>query len=98
VTTRRTADGAEVLVSDTGPGLPDHVLRRLFEPYLSTTQGGTGLGMAIARRIVLDHGGRIEAGNRPGGGAEVRVLLPWTAPGAREDRPAAREETTWPRS
>jgi len=105
VTTRGTADGAEVLVGDTGPGLPDQVLRRLFEPYLSTTQGGTGLGMAIARRIVLDHGGRIEAGNRPGGGAEIRVLLPWAAPGARadgpaarEDRPAAREETTWPRS
>ena len=97
VTTRGTADGAEVLVGDTGPGLPDHVLKRLFEPYLSTTQGGTGLGMAIARRIVLDHGGRIEAGNRPGGGAEIRVLLPWAVPGARADG-ATREETTWPRS
>ncbi|HEV8702976.1 MAG TPA: ATP-binding protein [Candidatus Polarisedimenticolia bacterium] len=80
VTTRRTDAGAEIRVSDTGPGLPQEVLGRLFEPYVSTTQGGTGLGMAIARRIVLDHGGRIEAGNRPGLGAEIRILLPWGAP------------------
>ena len=91
VATRRVEEGAEIRVSDTGPGLPEQVLRRLFEPYVSTTQGGTGLGMAIVRRIVLDHGGRIEAGNRPGLGAEVRILLPW-------DAPRGSEEGTWPRS
>jgi len=91
VATRRAEEGAEIRVSDTGPGLPEQVLRRLFEPYVSTTQGGTGLGMAIARRIILDHGGRIEAGNRPGLGAEIRILLPWGAP-------RRSEEGTWPRS
>ena len=98
LTTRRTAEGAEVRVSDTGPGLPEEVLRRLFEPYVSTTQGGTGLGMAIARRIVLDHGGRIEAGNRPGSGAEIRVLLPWGGSRAPDAGASGIEEGTWPRS
>ncbi|MBI1951452.1 MAG: HAMP domain-containing protein [Acidobacteria bacterium] len=84
VTTRPAAGGAEIRVSDTGPGLPEEVLRHLFEPYVSARPGGTGLGMAIARRIVLDHGGRIEAGNHPGGGACVRILLPWGGPGAGE--------------
>lgn len=98
VTTRRTEEGAEIRVSDTGPGLPEQVLRRLFEPYVSTTQGGTGLGMAIARRIVLDHGGRIEAGNRPGLGAEIRILLPWGASRAPADAPRGSEEGTWPPS
>lgn len=82
VTTRTAAGGAEIRVSDTGPGLPEEVLRRLFEPYVSVRIGGTGLGMAIARRIVLDHGGRIEAGNQPGGGACVRIFLPWGGPAA----------------
>ncbi len=93
VTTRLLAEGAEIRVSDTGPGLPEEVLRHLFEPYMSSRPGGTGLGMAIARRIVLDHGGRIEAGNQPGGGACVRILLPWGGP----DAPAGGEDA-WRRS
>src|SRR5213593_519760 len=79
VSTRAQKDGAELRVRDTGPGMTDEVLRRLFEPYRSTRPGGSGLGLAIARRIVLDHGGRIEAENRPEGGAEVRVFVPSAA-------------------
>ena len=102
VSTRSGSAGAEMRVRDTGPGLPENVRRRLFEPYVAARPGGTGLGMAIARRIVLDHGGRIEAGNHPEGGAEIAIVLPWGGPAAEETGPVAgtdgREDDPWRRS
>ena len=62
-------------IADTGPGFPDGAERRLFEPYFTTRPEGTGLGMALAFRIVVEHGGLISAGNRASGGAEVVVRL-----------------------
>ncbi len=70
-------DGAVALtVSDRGPGVSDSDLERIFEPYFSTSSGGTGLGLPIARRIVQEHGGSITAAARPGGGLSVRIVLP----------------------
>lgn len=63
-------------VADTGPGIPPEVLPRLFEPYVTTRAKGLGLGLAIARRIVEAHGGRIEVESRPGRGACFRITLP----------------------
>ena len=51
-------------------------LARLFTPFSTAFDGGTGLGMAIVRRIVQDHGGAIDAESRPGEGTTVTVLLP----------------------
>jgi signal transduction histidine kinase len=65
----------ELIVSDLGPGLTEAVRRRVFEPFFTTKAKGTGLGMAIAERILLAHGGRIEIG-APAQGAEFRILLP----------------------
>lgn len=62
-----------VSISDTGCGLPSELRDRLFEPYVTTRRRGTGLGLAIVKRIVEDHAGRLEIGNRPDGGAEVRL-------------------------
>jgi len=69
-------DGVALTVDDTGPGIPDDVRARIFDPYFTTRPGGLGLGLAIARRIVEAHGGSLEAGTAPGGGARFRVRLP----------------------
>lgn len=66
----------EVALSDNGPGLPAEARRRIFEPFFTTKTRGTGLGMAISRRIVEAHGGRIAVGSRAGPGAEIVVVLP----------------------
>lgn len=73
---------AAVLVrfSDDGPGLRGDAVQRLFEPFFTTRQKGTGLGMAIVQRIVQLHGGTIAAGNGPSGGAEISLVLPRLQP------------------
>lgn len=75
---------AEVAVRDNGPGFTPDALRRVFEPYFTTRggRGGTGLGMAIAYRIIADHGGTIRAGETPGGGATITMRLPIDGPPA----------------
>jgi nitrogen fixation/metabolism regulation signal transduction histidine kinase len=70
---------AEITVSDNGPGFREDILRRAFEPYVTSKARGTGLGLAIVQRIVEEHGGRISAENLATGGARIRVLLPATA-------------------
>jgi len=69
---------AEITVCDNGPGLPEGDTRELFEPLVTRRPDGSGLGLAITRSIVESHEGRIDAGNRPGAGAEFRILLPLT--------------------
>ena len=63
-------------VADRGSGLPAPESARIFEPFVSTKECGTGLGLPISRRIVEDHGGRLDAADREGGGAVFTVRLP----------------------
>jgi signal transduction histidine kinase len=67
-------------VCDNGPGVSPEVLPRLFEPYLTTKAHGTGLGLPICQRIVLEHGGEISYVARPEGGACFQVILPIAGP------------------
>ena len=67
---------AMVEVLDRGPGLPAGLRGRLFEPFVSTKRRGSGLGLALVRAIVQEHGGRIALEDREGGGARARVMLP----------------------
>jgi len=77
----RVSDGdLEVAVADTGPGIPPEHLDRIFEPYFSTKEGGTGLGLALAQRIVEAHGGSITVDSRPGAGSTFRIRLPLAGP------------------
>jgi nitrogen fixation/metabolism regulation signal transduction histidine kinase len=53
-----------LIVTDDGPGFSEHILKRAFEPYVTTKARGTGLGLAVVKKIVDEHGARIELGNR----------------------------------
>jgi signal transduction histidine kinase len=76
VTTRRLDDTVEIAVSDTGPGIPAEVGRRLFEQFFTTKPQGTGLGLSISRQIVEEHGGQIRWTSTPGAGATFTVSIP----------------------
>jgi two-component system, LuxR family, sensor kinase FixL len=65
-----------VSVQDNGPGLSRVQQERIFDPFFTTKTKGTGLGMAIAKRVVDAHGGAIRIGPAIGGGAEIRITLP----------------------
>jgi signal transduction histidine kinase len=69
-------DRVEVSFRDTGVGIPRQDLPRLFEPFYSSKEGGTGIGLAISYGIVAAHGGTMEAESDPGVGTTIRVLLP----------------------
>jgi signal transduction histidine kinase len=65
-----------VAIKDNGPGLTPEQRQKIFQPFYTTKRQGTGLGMAIARRIVEAHGGQIVVGNGAAGGAEILITLP----------------------
>jgi nitrogen fixation/metabolism regulation signal transduction histidine kinase len=90
VSTRRATRGdqevARITVDDNGPGFQRDLIGQVFDPYVTTKAKGTGLGLAIVRKIVEEHGGQIEAANRAGGGAQVRIDLPLGETGADSGR------------
>jgi len=69
-------EGIEVAIEDRGPGLPDEIRGRLFHPFATGRRGGVGLGLALAHRIVVLHGGRIRLEDRPGGGTRALLSFP----------------------
>lgn len=68
--------GAVLEVSDTGPGIPPEVQKRLFDPFFTTKASGTGLGLSTAARIIEKHGGTLEYSTAPQQGTTFRIVLP----------------------
>ena len=78
ISTTMVDSGVRIEVADDGPGIPSEHLPRIFNPFFTTKQpgDGRGLGLSVAHSIVTEHGGRIWAENRPGGGALFTIDLP----------------------
>jgi signal transduction histidine kinase len=77
-------DGAflTLIIADTGEGIPEENLDRIFEPFFTTKRDGkgTGLGLAVCKKIVEQHNGKISVSSRPGGGAKFFISLPIVLP------------------
>jgi signal transduction histidine kinase len=69
-----------VKVADTGGGIPINSLSSIFNPFFTTKESGTGLGIPIANRIVTNHGGKIQVNNHPGVGVEFIIIIPVEPP------------------
>lgn len=74
-------DWVQCAIRDSGKGILDEDLPKIFEPFYSKRRGGTGLGLAIAQRIMQEHGGKLIAGNNPEGGACMIARFPIPAEG-----------------
>ena len=75
VTSRRTPDGCALTFTDTGPGIPQDIAARVFDPYFTTKTKGTGLGLAVTRNIVAEHGGTVSL-EQTKPGTRILVTLP----------------------
>jgi len=73
-----SSQGEQVIIrlTDTGPGFPGDVMSKIFQPYFTTKADGSGLGLALAYKTIIDCGGSIEASNNPEGGARIEIVLP----------------------
>src|SRR6516165_12763307 len=82
-----------LVISDNGPGIDPDLRSRVFEPFFTTKPvgGGTGIGLSICHAFVSAHGGSIEIGETPGGGATFKIRLPVVAVAAAADPPAPTE-------
>jgi C4-dicarboxylate-specific signal transduction histidine kinase len=75
--TKSIADGMiEVSIADTGPGVSADIQATLFEPFVTTKEGGLGIGLSICRIIIEAHGGKLTAEDNPEGGAIFRFTIP----------------------
>ena len=95
ISSRRSDDGRVVLEAlDSGPGFDPALLDSVLDPFFTTKDGGTGLGLPIVSSIINSHGGEIRLANGPEGGALVRILLPAAEPEKPEEPeiPAAAAE------
>jgi signal transduction histidine kinase len=68
--------GVELQFEDSGPGIPEDLRNNIFEPFYSTKDGGTGLGLTVSYNIITAHGGTLDLVKGKGSGACFRLFLP----------------------
>ena len=84
LSTRRVGDLAECVVEDDGPGIPEEIADRVFDPFVTTRirSGGSGLGLSVVHGVVTSHGGEVSHEQREPSGTRFRIRLPLTPPAA----------------
>jgi len=76
IKTELSEDNLLIKISDTGSGVPEEYIDKIFEPFFSTKKGGLGLGLPLSKRVIEEHGGKIEFSSRQGNGSEVKIYIP----------------------
>jgi signal transduction histidine kinase len=76
VSVRKEDNSVQIIICDNGPGIRPEMLRRVKEPFFSTKDGGSGLGLIIAEKIIITHGGKISIDSQPEKGTRFTVSLP----------------------
>ena len=76
IETKSLREGVEVIISDSGSGIPPEQMEKIFNYYYTTKEKGVGLGLPIAHRIIEAHGGQLKIESRVGSGTKVTVTLP----------------------
>ena len=96
---RAAAAGRGLSIRDTGPGIPPHVRRHLFDPFYSGREAGRGLGLGLAKcwRVITLHGGRIEVSSQPRQGTTFTLYLPVPVRDAQPEHDSALSNRVKPR-
>jgi signal transduction histidine kinase len=76
IRTERSGDDAQITVSDTGIGIPEENLPKIFEPYFTTKETGSGLGLTLVFKIIKEHRGEITVKSKEGEGSSFLIVLP----------------------
>jgi PAS domain S-box-containing protein len=79
IAVERDGESVRFTITDNGIGFPEHLMKRAFEPYVTTKPKGTGLGLVIVKKIVEEHDGEVSVANAPPRGAQVTITLPTAA-------------------
>jgi len=74
-----SADAAQLWIKDSGPGIPPEILEDIYQMHFTTKDGGTGIGLHVARSVVEAHGGEIHVETEAGRGTRFEVVLPLRA-------------------
>jgi len=92
ISTLAETDQITILVRDSGQGIPPELQQRIFEPFFSTKPNGSGLGLALVRRVISGAGGKVYCESEPGKGTTFRLVLP-RAPDTPAGRSTVKEES-----
>src|SRR5438034_7535696 len=79
-------ESVEIVFEDTGPGIPEEHLHKIFYPFFTTKEGGTGLGLSLVHRIMDEHKGSVQVESVLGKGTCVKLTLPITGTVVQEVR------------
>ena len=76
ISVEQTDKTFQLEIADTGRGIDEEQLKKIFEPFYTTKEQGLGLGMPYARKIIAQHGGTISISSQPGEGTNIRIVIP----------------------